>query len=258
MKKNLFIALAACMTLCGCYFNRDIDETIETDRYTMHITSDGVIAGHDGRFASADTTDSIDTTERTDIKEFTGTIPRMAYHLMCASIADPYSTTMCWIEQDKQPFLPKYVCTVIDSDTTQPDDYTPLLRAMMDRGILRADTTYEPLQLLELYDSARYAQHMSGVDVDSSVLFQVEMEDGEPAYGIFNAISVVAHLRETYRMPLTLAPSLPADLTTEIRWMVDDWSTDSLWLDSMGFRIVPDPQGRQMRIITINRHKGKI
>ena len=41
------------------------------------------------------------------------------------------------------------------------------------------------------------------------------------------------------------------------RWF-NDRKADSLWLDNSGFRLVPDPQGRQMRIITFNRHKGKI
>jgi hypothetical protein len=40
--------------------------------------------------------------------------------------------------------------------------------------------------------------------------------------------------------------------------MNEDWPTDSLWLDDMGFRIVPDPQGRRMRIIEFNRCKGDI
>ncbi len=49
MKKTVFIALAAGMMFCGCYFNRGVDETIETDRYTMRMVSwdmdvDGVLS----------------------------------------------------------------------------------------------------------------------------------------------------------------------------------------------------------------------
>lgn len=242
MKKILSLALVACTTLCGCYFNRDVDETIETDRYTLHLVSHNMF-------------DHYEFDEDNDTLRYTSTVPGLARFLGMVISND---TTMFVVDESKQDFLPSYSAYIADRNSSQPDDYTPLLRAMMDRGILRADTIYKPLQLLELYDSARYARHMSGVDIDSSVLFHVEMKDGEPVHGIFNAISVVAHLREIYRMPLTLAPGLPADLPTEMRWMVDDWSTDSLLLDAVGMRIVPDPQGRRMRIIQFDRCKGDI
>ena len=48
------------------------------------------------------------------------------------------------------------------------------------------------------------------------------------------------------------------DNVTEFYWMTGDWKSDSLWLDSRGMRIVPDPQGRKMRIVEFNRQKGKI
>ena len=218
MKKILSLVLVACTTLCGCYINRDVDETIETDRYTLHLVSHNMF-------------DHYEFDELADTLLYTSTVPGLARFLGMA-----------------------------DRNPSQPDDYTPLLRAMMDRGILRADTVYKPLQLLILYDSARYARHMSGVDVDSSVLFHVEMKDGEPDpdRSFLCAISAVNQLRDAYRMPVSLGPGVPVDLPIEMRWMNEDWPTDSLWLDSMGFRIVPDPQGRQMRIVEFNRCKGKL
>lgn len=244
MKKILSLVLAACTTLCGCYINRDVDETIETDRYTLHLVSHNMF-------------DHYEFDENNDTLLYTSTVPGLARFLGMVISND---TTMFVVDESKQDFLPSYSAYIADRNSSQPDDYTPLLRAMMDRGILRADTIYKPLQLLELYDSARYARCMSGVDVDSSVLVHVEMKDGEPDpdRSFLCAISVVNQLRDTYRMPVSLGPGVRADLPTEVRWMNEDWSTDSLWLDSMGFRIVPDPQGRRMRIIEFNRCKGDI
>lgn len=244
MKKILSLVLVACVTLCGCYFNRDIDETIETDRYTLHLVSHNMF-------------DHYEFDEQADTLLYTSTVPGLARFLGMDISND---TTMFVVDESKQDFLPSYSAYIADRNPSQPDDYTPLLRAMMDRGILRADTVYKPLQLLELYDSARYARHMSGVDVDSLVLFHVEMKDGEPDpdRSFLCAISAVHQLRDTYRMPVSLGPGVPVDLPIEMRWMNEDWSTDSLWLDSMGFRIVPDPQGRRMRIVEFNRCKGKL
>lgn len=244
MKKILSLVLVACTTLCGCYINRDVDETIETDRYTLHLVSSSVF-------------DYPEFDEQADTLLYTSTVPGLAKFLGTDISND---TTMCVVDESKQDFLPSYSAYIADRNPSQPDDYMPLLRAMMDRGILRADTTYKPLQLLELYDSARYARRMSGADIDSSVLFKVEMKDGEPDpdRSFLCAISVVHQLRDAYRMPVSLGPGVPADLPTEMRWMNEDWPTDSLWLDDMGFRIVPDPQGRRMRIIEFNRCKGDI
>lgn len=244
MKKILSLVLVACTTLCGCYINRDVDETIETDRYTLHLVSHNMF-------------DHYEFDEQADTLLYTSTVPGLARFLGMVNNND---TTMFVVDESKQDFLPSYSAYIADRNSSQPDDYTPLLRAMMDRGILRADTIYKPLQLLIIYDSARYARHMSGVDVDSSVLFHVEMKDGEPDpdRSFLCAISVVNQLRDAYRMPVSLGPGVRADLPTEVRWMNEDWSTDSLWLDSMGFRIVPDPQGRRMRIVEFNRCKGDI
>ena len=244
MKKILSLVLVACTTLCGCYFNRDVDETIETDRYTLHLVSHNMF-------------DHYEFDELADTLLYTSTVPGLARFLGMVISND---TTMFVVDEAKQDFLPGYSAYIADRNPSQPDDYTPLLHAMMDRGILRADTIYEPLKLLELYDSARYARHMSGVDVDSSVIFHVEMKDGEPDpdRSFLCAISAVNQLRDAYRMPVSLGPGVPADLPIEVRWMNEDWPTDSLWLDSMGFRIVPDPQGRRMRIIEFNRCKGKL
>ena len=244
MKKILSLVLVACTTLCGCYINRDVDETIETDRYTLHLVSHNMF-------------DHYEFDELADTLLYTSTVPGLARFLGMVISND---TTMFVVDEAKQDFLPGYSAYIADRNPSQPDDYTPLLRAMMDRGILRADTIYKPLQLLELYDFARYARHMSGVDVDSSVLFHVEMKDGEPDpdRSFLCAISVVNQLRDTYRMPVSLGPGVPVDLPIEMRWMNEDWPTDSLWLDSMGFRIVPDPQGRRMRIVEFNRCKGDI
>lgn len=244
MKKILSLVLVACTTLCGCYINRDVDETIETDRYTLHLVSHNMF-------------DHYEFDELADTLLYTSTVPGLARFLGMVISND---TTMFVVDEAKQDFLPGYSAYIADRNPSQPDDYTPLLRAMMDRGILRADTIYKPLQLLELYDFARYARRMSGVDVDSSVLFHEEMKDGEPDpdRSFLCAISAVHQLRDTYRMPVSLGPGVPVDLPIEMRWMNEDWPTDSLWLDSMGFRIVPDPQGRRMRIVEFNRCKGDI
>ena len=234
----------------GCYFNRGVDETFETDRYTMRMVSwdmdvDGVIEhGHAAKeFGNLDTA------------VYGGTVPEIA--ALLTSFSDSInSTTMYWYDQEKQYFLPGYTYLIVDSDTTQPKDYTPLLHAMMERGILRADTTYEPLRLLEIYDPTRY-----NVDIDSIVTFVVD-EDGNTnevvEYHETNAFSIVNRLRDRYRMPVNLAPEVDPSMVTEYHSNNGDWQADSLWLESRGMRIVPDPQGRKMRVIEFNRCKGKI
>ena len=227
MKKIVLISIAACLSLCSCGLNRDVDEMIETERYTLHIESFDVHGGTSYYM----TTDSI---------VCHNTIPQLAYFLASSShnpIID--NTTMYYINLKKQSFLPDYIHTIINHDTTQSLDYTPLLNAMMGKGVLRADTTYEPLRILELYDSTRYVAN-------------VEEND------ILNVLSIVTQLQEHYRMPISLAPGIDPNLLTKDYWMTDNWETDSLWLNSRGLRIVPDQQGRKMRIIEFNRCKGKI
>ena len=237
----------------GCYFNRGVDETFETDRYTMRMVSwdmdvDGVIEHGI----------AVREFQNLDTSVYGGTVPEIA--AFWAQLPDSINlTTMYWYDQEKQYFLPGYSYLVIDRDTTQPKDYTPLLHAMMERGILRADTTYEPMRILEIYDPARY-----NVDIDSVVTIVVD-EDGDTSevveYHETNAISIANRLRDRYRMPVNLAPDVDPYMATGIpsHWFEkDNWQADSLWLESRGLRIVPDPQGRKMRVIEFNRCKGKI
>lgn len=231
MKRRLFIlTVIGCLVAAGCGINRGVDETVETERYTLHIESHDVHGG----ISYYMTTDSI---------VMGNTIPQLAYFLASSShnpVLD--TTTMYYIDIKKQGFLPIYIHTIFNRDTTQPVDYTPLLQAMMEKGLLRADTTFEPLRLLELYDSALYVTNV----------INDEYEDN------LNVLSIIAQLQEHYRMPVSLAPGIDPNLLTDANWIDDDWKADSLWLDSKGMRIVPDPQGRQMRVIEFNRCKGKI
>lgn len=253
MKRIMIVtAVLGSLMATGCYFNRGVDETFETDRYTMRMVSwdmdvEGVIEhGHA----------VISYFEKADTMVQGGTIPEIA--ALLASFSDSInSTTMYWYDKKKQNFLPGYTYLVVDRDTTQPKDYTPLLQAMMERGLLRADTTYEPLRLLEVYDPARYK-----ADLDSIVSFVVD-ENGDTneviEYNEASVTGIVNQLRDEYRMPVNLAPGVDSTLVTEYYRMVHgNWQADSLWLESRGMRIVPDPQGRKMRVVEFNRCKGKI
>lgn len=247
MKHTFFMVLATSMMLTGCYFNRDIDETIETERYTLNLVSNNFMS-------------SIEDYEKGDTLMYICSVPRLAKFL--ADVTYDFrsdDTTMCLIDEDKQTFLPSYYCYITDRDTAQPTDYTPLLHAMMERGILRADTTYRPLQLLEIYDSTRF--HFDEDPLVGEVeVAETFIEDGDTVYS-YSATSVtvvVDQLREHYRIPVSLAPGVDPKRVTNHRWMNNNWEADSLWLDSRGMRIVPDPQGRKMRIIEFNRCKGKI
>lgn len=240
MKKTLLIALVASMTLSGCYFDRNIDETVENDRYQLRLQSIDMIGGYAQDYDTGDT------------MVFSGTVPQLASTL--AGLMPFDSTTMYCIDARKQFFLPSYIYTLVDRDTTQPANYLSLLQTLIQRNILRADTTYEPLRLLEIYDAERY-----GTNVDTLVTFDID-EFGDTNYfaEYINLVSIVNRLREQYRMPVSLAPGMDPDNVTEFYWMTGDWKSDSLWLDSRGMRIVPDPQGRKMRIVEFNRQKGKI
>lgn len=237
MKRIIFTVMAVSLLLVGCNNRRTVDETVETERYTLKIQGNAIY----GDFFSYS---AMEFSFEGDTWEFCNTVPQMAYFLVSHYGLD--STTMYYIDMDKQVILPRYVYTLVDHDTTQPADYTQLLQAMIDRGILRTDTTYEPLQVLVVFDSARFVAHRT-----------TEWLDEEPY--TTNIASIVVQLQEHYRMPVSPAPDV------DIWSMVDgfkiddkDWQADSLWLDERGLRVIPDPEGRQMRIIEFNRAKGNI
>ena len=240
MKKLVYISLAACLLLVGCYNKkRLVDETVETDRYTLQIQ--GIDAWRDatGRnnvnsyyYNSGDTT------------VVTNTVPQMAYFLVSHHCIG--NTTMFYFDRTKQNFLPKYFFTLVDHDATQPVDYTPLLQALIDSGILCTDTTYEPLKQLVIFDSARLESHRKR-----------NVQEGDT--DVKNIAAIIVQLRAYYRMPVAAASDVDMNTIVEGYNIGDHgWQADSLWLDERGMRIVPDPQGRQMRIIDLNRTKGKI
>ncbi len=256
MKKTVFIALAAGMMFCGCYFNRGIDETFETDRYTMRMVSwdmdvDGVIEhGHAAKeFGNLDT------------MVWSGTVPEIASLLANNSLPKD-SMTLYKYDNEKQAFLPGYAYLIVDRDTTQPRDYAPLLQAFMERGLLRADTTYEPVRILEIYNPERFASKKKIVqEKDAKTTFHVQTCYGEvSAEESFQSVENIAfNLQLMHHLPILLDPNVDPDTKTEYYEMDSkQWQSDSLWLDDMGMRIVPDPQGRKMRVIEFNRCKGKI
>lgn len=233
------------MTLTGCYFNRGVDETVETDRFTMRMMSWDMVEE-----------ELVSYYDENDTMVHGGTVPEIAYLL--ADLSDSVnSNTMYWFDRKKQGFLPGYTYLIVDRDTAQPRDYTPLLHAMMKKGFLRADTTYEPMRILEIFDRARFE---APVDTIKTIVIN---DDGDTNYGYetntIDAIFIVNTLRDQYRMPVNLAPGVdPFSETEDGRSLDGDWKADSLWLDSRGMRIVPDPQGRKMRVVEFNRCKGKI
>ena len=223
----------------GCYFNRGIDETFETDRYTMRMVSWDM---------------DVDSVNRYD-DVYGGTVPEIAAVLAMVSDTIINSTTMYWYDQEKQGFLPGYTYFMVDRDTTQPKDYTPLLRAMMEKGVLRADTTYEPMLVLEVFDTVRFD---AGKDSLKAITIN---EDGDTVldyYCTSNAVSIMNNLRESYRKPIVLAPGLSPWRETHWDWSKGNWDFVVKQLEQRGLRIVPDPQGRKMRVVEFNRCKGKI
>ena len=223
----------------GCYFNRGIDETFETDRYTMRMVSWDM---------------DVDSVNRYD-DVYGGTVPEIAAVLAIVSDTIINSTTMYWYDQEKQGFLPGYTYFIVDRDTTQPKDYTSLLHAMMEKGVLRADTTYEPMLVLEVFDTVRFD---AGKDSLKAITIN---EDGDTVldyYCTSNAVSIMNNLRESYRKPIVLAPGLSPWRETHWDWSKGNWDFVVKQLEQRGLRIVPDPQGRKMRVVEFNRCKGKI
>ena len=156
------MAVVAGLVLCSCNYKKAVDETLETDRYTLHIQdlkTWNTANDRDVKWISC---------VKPDTTVLTITIPELAMHLAAMTRGPQLDSVMFYVDMDKQSFLPSYVYTIVDHDTTQPKDYTPLLQALMDEGILRADTTFEPRQLLVIFDSARLAAHRI-MDADSGV-----------------------------------------------------------------------------------------
>lgn len=235
MKKIAFMAVMAGLVLCSCNHRKVVDETVETDRYTLHI--------QDAKTYKAETGSSFVSHYFTaDTSVLCTTIPELALHLGAVTRGPHIDSVMFYVNLPKQDFLPNYVYTITDHDTTQPDDYTPLMQAMVDGGILRIDTTYEPRQLLVIFDTARLAAHRN-TEADSEVI---------------NTMSMAVQMQLNYHKPVTLGPGVEMDMMNDGYWLGDNWEKDSLWLDERGLRVVPDPQGSLLRILTFNRAKGRI
>lgn len=235
MKKIALIAAVAGLVFCGCSHKKTVDETVETNRYTLHIQSPKAYTAATGNRI-------VDQHFTADTSVLSTTIPELALHLAAVTRGPHIDSVMFYVNLDKQNFLPHYVYTIVDHDTTQPKDYTPLMQALIDRGILRADTTYEPRQLLVVFDTARLAAHRKmEADLDFT-----------------NTLSMAVQMQESYHKPVTLGPGVEMDIMTEGYWLGDDWTKDSLWLDERGLRVIPDPKGSLLRIVTFNRAKGSI
>lgn len=240
MKKTVFIALAVSLLVVGCYNKkRLVDETIETGRYTLQVQ--GIDAWRD---ATGKSSVNCYYQNGGDTTVVTTTVPWMASFLV--SHYRIANTTMYYVDRTKQNFLPKYFFTLVDHDTPQPLDYAPLLQAMIDRGILRTDTTYEPLQQLVVFDSVRLESHR-----------KTEVQEGDT--DVKNIAAIIVQLRANRHMPVSAAPDVDMNIIVDgYEIGKKDWQTDSLWLDERGMRVLPDSEGRQMRIIEFNRAKGRI
>lgn len=240
MKKTSFIAIVAGLLLCGCSHRQSVDETIVTDRYTLHMQDLKTWNAANDRNVKWISHISKDTII------ISNSVPEMAYFLVSHHGLD--TTTMYWFNLDKQVFLPKYVYTLFDSDTVQPepDNYTLLLQALIDHRILCTDTTCKPLKLLVISDSAKF---------ETCLPDNVEKNDSS----VNNIALMVTQLRSHYCMPVSVGPDIDMwKPVTRDYWLGNNWVKDSLWLDEHGLSVIPDPQDRQMQIITFNRAKGKI
>ena len=230
------------MFLSGCYFNRDIDETIETERYSLRMVSDKVL--RDTRDLDGDLPDSV--------REYWSTVPEMAQTLATLSSVEDDDHWMYMVDNGKQSFLPQYSFFLSDRTPQQAEDYTPLLLAMMDKGILRADTSQVKMRLLEVFDTARF-------NASARMCTPVENEeDGET-----QVFSIVVHhilhlLRNSYSIPVAAADGLDLEAKVVNDMSGSDWKSDSLWLERVGMRLADDPQGRKANVVVFNRQKGKI
>ena len=238
MKKIALMAVMVGLVLCSCNHRRVVDETVETDRYTLQMQ--GIDAWRD---ATGNSDVNRYFQKGGDTTVVTTTVPRMAYFLV--SHHRIANTTMYYFDKNKQTFLPDYFFTLVEHDTIKPIDYTPLLQAMIDRGILRTDTTYEPLQQLVVFDSARLESHR-----------KTEVQENDT--DVKNIAAIIVQLRAQYRMPVSAASDVDMNTIVDGYEIGEkDWQTDSIWLDERGMRVVPDPEGRQMCIIDLNRAKGR-
>ena len=235
MKRISFIIVLAA-AMAGCT-PKGVDIDIDDGRYTLNISS----------IPSFPDLPSCNGYMQRDSLVYCTTIPDLACTLthFTRSGIDAFDTTMYYIDKVKQAFLPRYEIFISNREPERPHDFNPLLQLLIDRGLLVADTTYEPLRLLVVADTVRYHARLAGLQ-DSDTL------------DCMCAFNIVDNLRTSYRMPVATPDSLSYYLRVEYRRLADDREGDSLWLVDHGFRLVPDPQGRQMRIITFNRHKGKV
>lgn len=233
MKKIAYLAIVAGLILGGCNHRKPVDETVRTDRYTLHIQSPKIYTDETGNH-------TVNQRFTADTSVLCTTIPELALHLAAVTRGPHIDSVMFYVNLDKQNFLPNYVYTIVDHDTTQPDDYTPLMQALVDNGILSIDTTYEPRQLLVIFDTSRF-NALRKSETDSEVV---------------NTMSMAVQMQLNYRKPVTLGPGVEMDIPNDGYWLGDNWTKDSLWLDQHGLRIIPDPQGSLLRILTFNRAKG--
>lgn len=222
MKKILIASLAA-LALAGCYrADKDVLMTLTTDGLEMTIQPKS-------RFEGVYSTDS-------DTIVLGNTVCEMAAY----TLASHDSLTLNYIDVDKQAWLPSYVFTVYRTDGRQGwDDLPDMAREMERRGLIRTDTVYRPLRLLTMVDTARWVAY------------------GDTVPLVVNTMDLVARL-QMGGVAVKADPGL-----VDTAWIIGplgrlDTAAFKREMAECGLDLVPDPQGRMMRVITFNRKKGKV
>ena len=229
--KLLFVPLVA-LLFAGCY-NRDVHLDFETEHFTMTMQSEehGLFDGWSSSYwhIPADTMFNI-----------YNPVARMAAEIMETFPHD--SLNMYVYDVNKSYMMPNYRFIALRKDTIA-NDPSELVVAMMDKGLLRADTTYEPVQLLVIADSAVYHAYRDTVS------------------HLCNTFNNMTEYLRRQGLPVLPSDELQADTAYAFGYLGQIWGAHSQsealdFIESMGMSLSSDPECRQMRVVTFNRMKG--
>ena len=214
-----------CTATLAEYYTPEEPVTLENDCREMEITS----------FREREYT----VIERLgDTTWYRGTLPSIAEYLVWdqqrADSVSEYSLPVMHQTADGNWRLPTKQLRLVNRQGGTPD-YEQALQMLMEAGLVKADTTYEPLWTLRVADTA-LASRATG-------------SSSTPLWGI------IIELQGWHRMPVMVAEGEDEEYQMH-------YSTDSLrigteqarlgYLERNGIRVEPDAQGRMMQVITFS------
>ena len=266
MKKTALIILAA-MAMAGCYDSRDVDLSFETADCNIHMGTDrAFVFGDENAWGDYTVADTI---------RYDGTVVQMMGYLLMSKHMGDSLTVVCYDHQ-KQSYLPDYHFKVTHKEGAGEwkENLWQVIDELQRQHLVRLDTAVVPAERLAVVDTALLQANMEMAMADyRSVTFSLGdvartlRENGmamamnkcgnvvEPV--IDDSLAIAAALTSTPADEADCEEILDYGAYSNITRQTSSRETLETRLARYGLALVPDPEGRQVTRITVNRSKGK-